>query len=181
MKNALPLAALALALALALGLAPNAARAQSNDFHYNIAAGLSLATGDYADRNDAGYNVIIGVGMTPRTSQLGFRAEGIYNEFNQKSGNGKAHAGGVTGNITYDLMAPSAKQSNTLYLIGGVGYYSTREPEFEFTSESSIGWNVGGGFRFPLSGFSAYLEARFHAVSSDLQTRFIPISFGLVF
>jgi Outer membrane protein beta-barrel domain len=178
MKNALS----SVTLAFAIGLAPLVAAAQSGDLHYNIAAGLTLPTGSYADRNDAGYNVIVGVGMTPRTSQLGFRAEGIYNEFNQKfGGGGKTHAGGVTGNLTYSLMMPSATQSNTLYLIGGVGYYSTREPAFEFTSESNIGWNVGGGFRFPLSGFSAYLEARFHAVSSDLETRFVPISFGLVF
>ena len=178
MKNTLYSAA----LALAAGLAPTITLAQSGDVHFNIAAGLTLPTGTFADRNDAGYHAIVGIGMTQRTSQLGFRAEGIYNEFNAKFGDGKTHAGGVTGNVTYDLMAHTATPSNTLYLIGGIGYYSTKEPfpGFDVQSQTNLGWNVGGGFRFPLSGFSAYLEARYHAVST-VEFHFLPISFGLVF
>jgi len=178
MKNALRSAA----LAIAVGLAPSVTSAQSGDVHFNIAAGLTLPTGTFADRNDAGYHAIVGVGMTQRTSQLGFRIEGIYNEFNAKFGDGKTHAGGVTGNVTYDLMAHTATPSNTLYLIGGAGYYSTKQPfaGLNVPSETNFGWNVGGGFRFPLSGFSAYLEARYHGVS-NVDFRFLPISFGLVF
>jgi hypothetical protein len=164
-------------------LSPTIARSQSGDVHFNIAAGLTLPTGTFADRNDAGYHAIVGIGMTQRTSQLGLRAEGIYNEFNEKFSNGKSHAGGVTGNVTYDLMTHTTTQSNTIYLIGGLGFYSTREQVsgFNVASETNLGWNVGGGFRFPLSGFSAYLEARYHAVSNAGDIHFLPISFGLVF
>jgi hypothetical protein len=179
MKNALS----SIALAFAIGLAPLVATAQSGDFHFIIAAGLTLPTGTFADLNDAGYHAIVGIGMTQRTSQLGLRAEGIYNEFNSKFGGGKTHAGGVTGNVTYDLMAHTNTPSNTLYLIGGIGYYSTKQAfdsDVIRESETSFGWNVGGGFRFPLSGFSAYLEARYHAVSR-VDFHFLPISFGLVF
>lgn len=179
MKNALCSAA----LAIVVGLAPSVTRAQSGDVHFNVAAGITLPTGTFADRNDVGYHAIVGIGMTQRTSQLGFRAEGIYNEFNGKFGGGKTHAGGVTGNVTYDLMARTPTPSNSLYLIGGIGYYSAKQAfasDVIRDSETRFGWNVGGGFRFPLSGFSAYLEARYHAVST-VEFHFLPISFGLMF
>jgi opacity protein-like surface antigen len=156
------------------------ARAQSNSTHFNLAAGLTLPTGAFGDRNDAGYNVIVGLGMKQRGSSLGFRAEGIYTEFNEHGTNDKSHAGGITANAIYDLARNSRNNSSGLYIIGGFGYYSTREPFFSSESQSNVGWNVGGGFEFPLSGFSAYVEARYHTVSNTV-VRFVPISFGLVF
>jgi len=65
-------------------------------------------------------------------------------------------------------------------VIGGIGYYSTRDASFTTRTESNIGWNVGGGFQFPLTGFSGYVEARYHTVSNT-DVRFVPISFGLLF
>jgi len=169
------------AVALALAAAFPWANAQSNATHFNLAAGVTLPTGAFGDRNDAGYNVIVGLGMKQRGSALGFRAEGIYNEFNEHGTNEKSRAGGITANATYDLSTNSRSNTSSLYVIGGVGYYSTRETFFSFgESQTNIGWNVGGGFQFPLTGFSAYVEARYHTVSSTV-VRFVPISFGLVF
>ncbi len=174
------LARAGLLLALILPL-PRILRAQSNTTHFNLAAGLTLPTGTFGDDNDAGYNLILGLGTKSRTSQLGFRAEGIFNEFNERGTSQKSRASGITGNLTYDLSTGNrAGTSNTLYVIGGIGYYSTREPFFSSSSQTNVGWNVGGGFRFPLTGFSAYLEARYHTVSNT-RVRFVPISFGLVF
>ena len=168
------------ALLALVAVAPTAVRAQSSSGpNFNIAAGVSLPTGNFSNRNDAGYNIIVGIGAMERGSPLGFRAEGIYNEFNQKLTSDKSRAGGVTANLIYDLVAPNSAQNNTLYLTGGIGYYSTRD-RFESESQSNVGWNLGGGFKFPLSGFSAYLEARYHAVSNT-SVKFIPMSFGLVF
>ena len=170
----------------ALIAAPAIAAAQStNNVHFNIAAGVTFPTSDYGDRYDNGYNLVVGVGMQQRNSPLGFRAEGLYNEFSAKCGNefgncsGKAHAGGVTGNLTFDVLQPSRTQSNTLYLIGGVGYYSTKDA-FSVDSRSDIGYNIGGGFAFPLSGFSPYIEVRYHTIS-NASVSFVPISFGLRF
>lgn len=167
-------------VAITLVAAPMLARAQSNSTHFNLAAGLTLPTGAFGDRNDAGYNVIVGLGMKQRGSSLGFRAEGIYNEFNEHGTGDKSHAGGITANAIYDLTTNSRTNTSSLYIIGGVGYYSTRESFFSSESQTNIGWNVGGGFEFPLSGFSAYVEARYHTVSNTV-VRFVPISFGLVF
>jgi opacity protein-like surface antigen len=168
------------AFAVILAVSALSANAQSNATHFNLAAGLTLPTGTFSDRNDAGYNIIVGLGVKQRGSALGFRAEGIYNEFNEHGTNDKSHAGGVTANAIYDLATNSRNKTSSLFIIGGVGYYSTREPFFSSESQTNIGWNVGGGFEFPLSGFSAYIEARYHTVSNT-DVRFVPISFGLVF
>jgi hypothetical protein len=109
----------------------------------------------------------------------------LYNAFNQKGLSGDdntTHAAGITLNAVYNLIPSTPRQPGSLYGIGGIGYYNTREPFYDFDqSQSNFGWNIGGGFRFPLSGFSAYVEARFHSVSSNPSMTFIPITFGLVF
>jgi hypothetical protein len=168
--------------------APVVASAQAtNAIHVNIAAGASLPTSDFGTASSTGYNIIAGVGMTPKGSPLGFRVEGIYNQFGRNTDvqdfegftDQMAHAGGVTANATYDVIKASTTQSSTLYVIGGVGYYDTRD-RFEDQSFQNVGYNIGGGFKFALSGFSAYLEARYHTVS-NVGVTFVPISFGLVF
>jgi hypothetical protein len=175
-----PRALHAAAVAAAIALTPVSMTAQSKSTHFNLAAGVTLPTGTFADRNDAGYHLIVGLGLKQPGSALGFRAEGIYNEFNEKGTDDKSHAGGVTANVTYDLATNSRSSTSSLYVIGGIGYYSTREPFLSTESQTNVGWNVGGGFKFPLTGFSAYVEARYHAVSNT-DVRFVPISFGLVF
>jgi hypothetical protein len=160
------------------------AGAQGSTVHFNLAGGLTLATSDFGDAFSTGYNLIAGIGINQRASALGFRAEGMYGEFSQQGGGDNARVAGVTANVLYNVLQPSTVQSNTLYLIGGIGYYSTTEPIgfFSSPSESNVGWNIGGGFKFPLSGFSAYVEARYHSVSTnDLNVTIIPISFGLIF
>lgn len=152
------------------------AQASSSPTHFNIAAGLTLPTGNFADGVDAGYHLTGGIGLKDRSSPLGFRGEVSYNGLSGKNGGANFHITGFTANATYDLGSSGAGAS-TLYAIGGLGFYNTGAGG---GSETDFGWNVGGGFRWPLSGFSAYLEARFHSVST-VEAHFIPISFGLVF
>ena len=148
--------------------------------HFNIAAGASFPTGDFGVGTDVGYNVSAGVTITQRASPLAFRAEGMYNEFNASGFSDKARAAAITGNAIYDFSSGSVAPLSTLYLIGGIGYYNTRDPFLTSETQSNLGWNIGGGFRFGLTGFSAYLEARFHTVSNS-DVRFIPVTFGLLF
>lgn len=178
----IPTTRLAIAVAIALSAPLAMSAQQSSSMQLNIGAGLALPTGTFGDVNDLGYNLIVGIGSMPHGSQLGVRAEGIYTEYGAKNTSRKSHAGGITGNLVYDLTAGNRATTNSLYLVGGIGWYQTKE-ELQFVSlqsENNIGWNVGGGFRFPLTGFSAYLEARYHAVSNT-DVKFVPITFGLVF
>jgi opacity protein-like surface antigen len=167
---------------LLLLVAPNAARAQgATTATFNAFAGLSLATGNFGDRNDAGYSVGLGVGMRQGLSPLAFRAEGVYNEFSQKFAGSKAHATGLTANAVYEFLT-GPTNAFVPYAIGGIGYYTSREPDpfFDIESQSNVGWNLGGGVRFPLSGFSVYAEARYHSVS-NAGVQFAPIIFGVTF
>jgi opacity protein-like surface antigen len=164
-----------------LAFVPQTMHAQSNALHVNLAAGATIPTGQFSDRNDVGYHLTGGVIVKQPGMALGFRAEGMYNGFNEKITNDNSHAGVITVNATYDLLTNSrSNTSGSLYLIGGVGYYSTSEPSFESESRTNVGWNIGGGFQFPLTGFSAYIETRYHYVSNT-DVRFVPITFGVVF
>ena len=158
---------------------PSVALAQ-NPAKFNVSAGATFPTGDFSNGEDIGYNVAAGVGMNQRGTPLGFRFEGQYNEFGQTGTTNKAHSGSITGNVTYDFSGASLVPTSSLYLIGGGGYYNTLDPFFDGQNQQNFGWNVGAGFRFPLTGFSVYVEARYHTVSNT-EVRYIPVSFGLVF
>jgi hypothetical protein len=167
---------IAASLSIFAALAPGMAAAQTNGFQFNIAAGAAFPTGDFGRFTDVGYNLTVGIGTRQRASSLGFRAEGTYSEWSVSGlSNAKTHAGGVTGNVTLDLTnaTSTAGTGNSFYLIGGAGMFDTG-------NDWHPGLNIGGGFRFPLTGFSAYLEARYHAVS-DANVKFVPVVFGLVF
>jgi hypothetical protein len=158
--------------------APLAAQTGSN-VKYNLAAGLSLANGGFGDRNDAGYALVVGIGMAQRGSPISFRAEGLYNEFKRKNSNAKAKAGGASANAIYDLsLGPDFMF--TPYGIGGLALINTREEALGNVSRTNVGWNLGGGIRFPLTGFDVYVEARYYSIS-DVNVAFTPIVFGLVF
>jgi hypothetical protein len=175
--------ALIASAAIALAVLPaTAARAQLTNVHFNLGAGASIPNSDFGNAHDIGYNLVVGLGVPQRGSPLGLRIEGIYNEFAVSgAGDLKSHTGGVTANATYDfplgLVRPGSS-GNALYAIGGVGYFSTKL--FDEGSRTDFGWNLGGGFRFPLTGFAAYVEARYYSIS-NANVKFTPITFGLVF
>ena len=169
----------ALAFVAAVSL-PATMLAQSANF--NLAGGFSLANGDFGQRNDAGYSIGVGIGMTQAGSPLSFRADGIYNEFNSKFNLGKSHAGGIIASALYDFVMKDA--SFVPYAIGGVGLYSTKEQDaVNDQSDTNVGWSLGAGIRVPLSGFSAYVESRYHSISSAPGggIAFAPVVFGLRF
>jgi len=172
-------AAFAAAFVVALGSFAAEATAQSSTgaMHLNVAAGAALPTGTLSDAVDVGYHLNGGVGLQDRTLPLGFRAEVSYDSFGGKSGFGNLHILGFTGNASYDFTNGGVN-GTTLYLIGGLGFYNTSGDTGG--SDTNFGWNAGGGFRWPLSGFSAYIEARFHSVTNGNE-HFLPIAFGLRF
>ena len=163
----------------ALTLGPQAARAQKTPTTFNLAGGIGLPTGSFGDFNESGFSLIGGLGFAAPASPIRFRAEAAYNQFNHKSPSSQSsRAGGFTGNAVYDFaMAPGA--TFTPYAIGGIGLYGTRDFD-NSDSQWNVGWNLGGGVRFPLTGFSVYVEARYHSVSS-VAVSFAPIVFGVAF
>jgi opacity protein-like surface antigen len=170
--------AVALLTLSALIIGPRAASAQRTITTYNLAAGGALPTGSYGDFNETGFALAGGLGLAMPASPIRFRVEAAYNQFNHKSPfNESSRAGGFTGNAIYDFS--SGRGSPTPYAIGGIGLYGTRNFDDQNTAWNA-GWNLGGGIRFPLTGFSVYVEARYHSISSA-DVSFAPITFGIVF
>ena len=78
------------------------------------------------------------------------------------------------------------------YLIGGYGVYHASAVCSSCTTTSTKGgFNGGAGFRFGLTGFSAFVEGRFHHIAGasdptnggdkSSSAQFIPVSFGVRF
>lgn len=173
---------IASAFALAAALSAPATAQTQGGANFSVSGGFSLANGDFGQRNDAGYAIGVGLGFAQRGSPLSFRADGLYTEYNSKFIDDKSQAGAVIASALFDFVIKDA--AFTPYAIGGVGLYSTKEPLVTGTDENdtNVGWSAGGGIRFPLSGFSAYVESRYHSVSNAPGgIAFAPIVFGLRF
>jgi hypothetical protein len=194
-----PLFSTTVAAVFALALCATSAHAQStNQFHLSLGGGLSVPTGDFGSSTDNGYNLVVGVSAHQPNQALGLRAEGFFNQFNSNEfSDTHLQVGGITGNATYDFnlgsmsggrrgRARNNADNGGLYAIGGLGWYQAKVTTDNFgdlSSENHLGWNIGGGFRFPLSGFSAYIEARYNSMNLNggSTLSFVPITVGLVF
>ena len=173
-------------LALALSGAPLAVAPAQLRASIGAAAGATFPRSGFGDRTNTGYHVMVTLGVHAPTVPLSVRIEGMYNEFDYNSDGGALFR---SANRTARLLGATANgvltSSGLLgpYLIGGAGVYQTTEarPAFGGTVGSNdLGGNIGGGFRFELSGFSAYGEIRYHWVGNT-DVRIIPITFGLTF
>lgn len=153
---------------------------------FGVAAGASLPNGDFKVAHESGYHLMAVAGIKPPLSPIGFRVDGMFHEFNQKSPSTyKTRLMGVTANAV--LSMPGAIVLSP-YAIGGIGMYNTKSTAPTATSNGDFGANIGAGIKFGLAGFSAFGEARWHVVKSDNvgtagdnSFRFIPITFGIMF
>jgi len=168
-------------LALAAALIATPAAAQTS---FSIAAGATVPVGSTADAVDVGYNAILGLGIKPPLAPLGLRIEGMYNSHAVKDGGGsnmQTLAAIVNGTLSgVGMPIPMG------YLIAGLGMYSSKLTDVPIIgntdSETDIGFNIGAGINIPLTGFSTFLEARFHFIQTEgNSTKLIPISFGIKF
>jgi hypothetical protein len=180
---------LAVVSALALAAAAVPAEAQL-PFRLGVQAGASIPTGDMADGAKTGYHVGLLAEAKPMLLPVGVRGDIIYNEFGLEDDE--------LGDIDVDFRLLNVNANAILelpgvglrpYLLGGLGWYQGWfvSDDDDTDKESAVGFNVGGGIRFGLSGFGAAVEAHYRTVNLDfdgvgeLETRFIPISFVLTF
>ena len=179
MKRSLFVAALAGVAVVSLPFESHAQiLARGTAVHFGVAAGAALPVSDLSDIVNTGFNGTVTVGFTPALIPLGVRIDGGYNQFSVKSalGGGNIHITGVTGNLVYKM--PGATVSP--YAIGGAGWYNSGGSGGG--SSNDFGWNIGGGISMPLSGFDTFLEARYNQVqTSGASTKFVPITFGVMF
>lgn len=155
-----------------------AARAQVS---IGVAAGASVPTGTSADAVETGYHVMATLGIMPPLAPVGFRVDGMFNEFNSKSTvtDVKTRISALTANAVFS--APGVVVLSP-YLIGGLGMYNTTlSPKpTTFSASNDLGFNLGGGIKFGLAGFGAFGEIRYHQIT-DGGYKFVPITFGIIF
>ena len=173
-----------LAVAASALMAPiGMAQAQIN---FGVAAGASLPNGDLSTSFETGYHLMATAGVHPPLAPVGFRVDGMYNQFNAKSpSTTKFNVMGVTANAV--LSMPGAIVLSP-YAIGGVGMYNSKSNISGASSSNDLGVNIGAGIKFGLAGFGAFGEIRLHNLFPEKPTtgsapsfRFIPITFGIMF
>lgn len=176
-----------------LFVSASSANAQfANPIRFNVHAGAALPVGDFAGSDDPftqgfaelGFRVGAGLEIRPALMPVGLRFDGAYDRMGVEGFDGAWSIWNLTANAVLSPMA------SPLYFIGGIGFYSTDLAGDDFVdsdAETDFGFNLGAGFSLPLTGFSTFIEARWHRISVDEDVfgfssiNYIPIVFGLRF
>ena len=185
-----------LGLILSAAAAPVSAQAiVSSPVRFGIMGGATIPLSDLSDFNKTGWNagalVTIGVPLVP----VSFRIDGQWHQLQAKNDvefPADLRIIDGTANVVYTF---GAALPTKFYLIGGVGAYNERfkDPASDVSvSGTKFGLNAGVGFKFQLTGFATFIEARYHNVihgsdvgdtnSADVRSlQFVPITVGITF
>jgi hypothetical protein len=140
-----------------------------------VYAGAAVPTGDAGDAYNTGFHLGGGFQFQPVTMPMGLRFDGGFTQHGLKNFDNNANIWNITANAVMNLAA-----DNPVYLLGGLGFYSTSVSGTNESAQTKTGFNLGGGFRLPLMGFTSFVEARYHHLF-DSRYRVIPIVFGVSF
>lgn len=172
---------------------PASAQLASSPMRFGIVGGETFPVGNMSDIASSGWHagalVDLGLPLVP----LGFRVEGAWHQLGSKDVFMPDGAGGsttakektrviaVTLNATYAFgPQPIIKP----YIIGGVGGYNVRFEQGTLNpfSETRFGINLGAGLKVQLTGFSTFIEARWHDIfTTGTSEQMLPISVGVTF
>lgn len=200
-RTAISAAVLGLVLSV-LAASVSAQAIVSSPVRFGIMGGATVPLSDVSKEEKTGWNagvlVSIGVPLVP----VSFRIDG---QWQQMSGKTFVAAGGGgsssfpnlriidgTANVVYTF---GAALPTKFYLIGGAGIYNERfkDPNSDLHADGTkFGLNGGVGFKFQLTGFATFIEARYHnvihgsavgdgATSNAKSLQFVPISVGITF
>ncbi len=181
------------AAVISLGCAvPASAQLASSPMRFGLVGGGTFPVGNLSDIASSGWHagalVDLGLPLVP----LGFRVEGAWHQLGDKNfventpdgpatSTEKTRVIAVTLNATYAFgPQPIIKP----YIIGGVGGYNVRfsPSDADAFSETRFGINLGAGLRVQLTGFSTFIEARWHDIfTTGTSEQMLPISVGVTF
>jgi opacity protein-like surface antigen len=167
------------AVAVTIVMSTTVAEAQS-PIRFGVAGGLSIPTGRGSDAVENGFHgqIMLGFGMMMLPVKL--RADLSYHSFSGKDGtlaqgiDQRVISGALNANVGMGGIGMKP------YLTAGVGVYNSKVENFD--AQTDFGINGGVGVEFSLTGMSTFLEARYVNVFTEGEsTRFIPITFGILF
>jgi hypothetical protein len=176
-----------LAASLLLMSASTANAQFASPIRFNVHAGVAVPVGDLASNDvtdpdagfaELGFRVGAGLEFRPPLSPVGLRFDGAYDRMGIEEADAAYSIWNLTANAVLSPMA------SPLYFIGGIGFYGldiTGEG-IEGDAQTEFGFNLGAGFSLPLTGFSTFVEGRWHRVSVEGGSiSYIPIVFGIRF
>jgi hypothetical protein len=148
----------------------------------SLSAGAAVPSANPGNPLSTGYTAALGIGGKPPQARIGLRIEGMFSSMalsDSAAGDASKRILAASLNGTFST---SGRTAPLLYLIGGLGIYSTKlngvSPAQKANSDA--GFNLGLGSNLPGTGFSTFLEVRYHHVPTEGGTlSFIPITFGI--
>lgn len=174
-----------LAASLLVVSASTASAQFASPIRFNVNAGAAIPVGTLADDvlnggggAELGFHLGAGLELRPAFSPVGLRFDGAFDRMGIEDFDANWSIWSLTANA---VLAPTA---SPLYFIGGIGFYGTdiTGEGIDEPSETDFGFNLGAGFSVPLTGFSSFIEARWHNVNTEGDNlSFIPIVFGIRF
>jgi opacity protein-like surface antigen len=203
-RNLLSSLAAAVSVSLVTLTVASAQSVEPRPFAVGIYAGASMPIGDFKNVADLGYHAGV-FGSTPLSGTLGIRLDGAFNDFGSKAftfGDTTITRATkiyhTTIDVQYDLGTQSeiaAGGGSIPYISGGLGFYrfavddSCTGPGCDNfvlgkSSETRWGLNVGAGANFFLSGFTPFVDIRYHTTSpkaGEVRFNMLLASFGLKF
>lgn len=153
---------------------------QARAVSFGLGGGASMPVSDLGDVFDTGWHGQASLAF--EAAGLGLRIDGMYHSLPESDHDHdlRVLAGVLNANLR---LSPGATVQP--YLSAGAGIYNLRLDEDD--DEDSIdttrfGLNGGAGLRFRLTGFSTFLEARYHHIFTEgRSSQLIPITFGIMF
>lgn len=143
--------------------------------HLGAAFGVSFPTGALSRAHASGFNLAGTAEYRAPGQAMGVRGELFYEHFAARTGVAGARAAQTTAAVVSAVYHLQGSQLHP-YLIAGMGLYSVT------AAGTRPGFNAGMGIRIPLSGMTAYFEARLHKVLTDGSSYLsLPVTFGLSF
>jgi opacity protein-like surface antigen len=159
----------------------------ASPIRFNVHAGAAVPVGTFGDPvgdggggADLGFRIGAGLELRVPLSPVGLRFDGAYDRLGIENADAAWAIWNLTANaVLSPMMSP-------LYFIGGIGFYSTditgSGVVVDQPSDTDFGFNLGAGFSLPLTGFSTFIEGRFHSINTEGDNiNYIPIVFGIRF
>lgn len=177
-------------LFIGFGLLVPSAHAQ-NSYAMGISAGPTIPTGKFSDAHSKGKNVTGFLAIGTEDLPIGFRLDGMYNDF---KGRTVTPAGGGAAVETPDLRLLALVANGVFtasgsvakpYLVAGMGFYNSKTNAPDAKSRNDLGFSIGLGSTFSLGPLASTLELRFHSISREPENggsiHYIPITVGIAF
>ncbi len=163
---------------VALALAAGSADAQVK---FGLGGGVTFPSGDALEGVNTGFHGTALLRISPPAMPIAFQIDGSYHRFGSDVDDLGFQVIDITGNVVYQFASAPATPVKP-YLIGGVGYYSSKptgDAAPDVDSSNDFGINLGAGMDL---GKNFFAEARFHRIFSDPDNAsIIPITVGFRF